>query len=46
LKLILGARLDWYEFENETLTAKTDYKVSRNLTKFQHGQEAYGTSLS
>jgi outer membrane receptor for ferric coprogen and ferric-rhodotorulic acid len=34
LKLILGARLDWYEFENETLTAKTDYKVSHNLTKY------------
>jgi outer membrane receptor for ferric coprogen and ferric-rhodotorulic acid len=34
LKLILGARLDWYEFKNETLTAKTDYKVTRNLTKY------------
>ncbi|MDR0440523.1 MAG: TonB-dependent siderophore receptor [Candidatus Accumulibacter sp.] len=34
LKLILGARLDWYEFESETLTAKTDYKVTRNLTKY------------
>jgi outer membrane receptor for ferric coprogen and ferric-rhodotorulic acid len=34
LKLVLGARLDWYRFENETLTAKTDYKVSHNLTKY------------
>jgi outer membrane receptor for ferric coprogen and ferric-rhodotorulic acid len=34
LKLILGARLDWYEFENETLTAKTNYKVSHNLTQY------------
>ena len=34
LKLILGARLDWYEFENETLTAKTDYQVNRNLTQY------------
>jgi outer membrane receptor for ferric coprogen and ferric-rhodotorulic acid len=34
LKLILGARLDWYEFENETLTAKTDYEVNHNLTKY------------
>jgi outer membrane receptor for ferric coprogen and ferric-rhodotorulic acid len=34
LKLILGARLDWYEFENETLTAKTDYPVNRNLTQY------------
>ncbi|MDR0441403.1 MAG: TonB-dependent receptor, partial [Candidatus Accumulibacter sp.] len=34
LKLILGARLDWYEFESETLTAKTDYKVVRNLTQY------------
>jgi outer membrane receptor for ferric coprogen and ferric-rhodotorulic acid len=34
LKLILGARLDWYEFTNETLTAKTRYKVSHNLTTY------------
>ncbi|MDR1647197.1 MAG: TonB-dependent siderophore receptor [Zoogloeaceae bacterium] len=34
LKLILGARLDWYEYENKTLTAKTNYKVSHNLTQY------------
>ncbi|MDR0701745.1 MAG: TonB-dependent siderophore receptor [Azoarcus sp.] len=34
LKLILGARLDWYDFENETLTAKTDYQINRNLTQY------------
>jgi outer membrane receptor for ferric coprogen and ferric-rhodotorulic acid len=36
LKLILGARLDWYEYESKTLTtnARTGYKVTRNLTKY------------
>ncbi|MDR2690471.1 MAG: TonB-dependent siderophore receptor, partial [Azoarcus sp.] len=35
LKLILGARLDWYTYESKSLTAKTaDYKVNHNLTKY------------
>jgi outer membrane receptor for ferric coprogen and ferric-rhodotorulic acid len=34
LKFILGARLDGYEYENKSLTAKTDYKVSHNLTQY------------
>jgi outer membrane receptor for ferric coprogen and ferric-rhodotorulic acid len=34
LKLILGARLDWYEFKNEGLTSVSSYKVNHNLTKY------------
>lgn len=32
LKLILGGRLDWYEYDNRTGTG--DYKVTRNLTRY------------
>ncbi|MDR2092369.1 MAG: TonB-dependent siderophore receptor [Azoarcus sp.] len=34
LKLILGARLDWYEFTNRGLASVSSYKVSRNLTQY------------
>jgi outer membrane receptor for ferric coprogen and ferric-rhodotorulic acid len=36
LKLILGGRLDWYNFDDrsEGSTANDDYKVTRNLTKY------------
>jgi outer membrane receptor for ferric coprogen and ferric-rhodotorulic acid len=34
LKLILGARLDWYEFTNEGLTSVSSYEVDHNLTKY------------
>jgi len=32
LKLILGARLDWYDYDNRTGTG--DYSVTRNLTRY------------
>ena len=32
LKLILGARLDWYDYDNRD--AAGDYKVTRNLTRY------------
>ncbi len=36
LKLILGGRLDWYNFEDRSSgsTGDGDYKVTRNLTKY------------
>lgn len=36
LKLILGARLDWYDYDNYYPTAGTrsQYKVARNLSKY------------
>ncbi len=33
LSLILGGRLDWYEFENRT-NPESSYKVTRNLTRY------------
>lgn len=33
LSLILGGRLDWYEFENRT-APESSYKVTRNLTRY------------
>jgi outer membrane receptor for ferric coprogen and ferric-rhodotorulic acid len=33
LSLILGGRLDWYEFENRA-TPESSYKVTRNLTRY------------
>ncbi|MBE7373889.1 TonB-dependent siderophore receptor [Pseudomonas sp. AL-54] len=32
LKLILGGRLDWYEYDNRS--GNGDYKVTRNLTRY------------
>ena len=32
LKLILGGRLDWYEYDNRD--AEGDYKVTRNVTRY------------
>lgn len=32
LKLILGGRLDWYDYDNRD--GDTDYKVTRNLTRY------------
>ncbi|MFK0310818.1 TonB-dependent siderophore receptor [Pseudomonas sp. NPDC090233] len=33
LKLILGGRLDWYDYDNKESSA-ADYKVTRNVTRF------------
>ncbi|MGF6094764.1 TonB-dependent siderophore receptor [Pseudomonas sp. 18175] len=33
LKVILGARLDWYDYQDRQ-TADSDYKVTRNLTRY------------
>ncbi|MFF5866670.1 TonB-dependent siderophore receptor [Pseudomonas sp. NPDC012596] len=33
LKLILGGRLDWYDYDNKE-SATADYKVTRNVTRF------------
>ena len=33
LSLIIGGRLDWYEFENRT-NPESSYKVTRNLTRY------------
>ncbi|MDR2688986.1 MAG: TonB-dependent siderophore receptor [Azoarcus sp.] len=34
LKLILGARLDWYEFTNTSLTSVSSYEKDHNLTTY------------
>ena len=33
LKVILGARVDWYDYQDRQ-TANSDYKVTRNLTRY------------
>ncbi|MFJ4157524.1 TonB-dependent siderophore receptor [Pseudomonas sp. NPDC089752] len=33
LKLILGGRLDWYDYDNKE-SSTADYKVTRNVTRF------------
>jgi outer membrane receptor for ferric coprogen and ferric-rhodotorulic acid len=33
LKLILGGRLDWYDYDNKE-SASADYKVTRNVTRY------------
>lgn len=34
LKLIVGSRLDWYDFQGQSQWSNDDYKVNRNLTKY------------
>lgn len=34
LKLIVGSRLDWYDFQGESQWSVDDYKVNRHLTKY------------
>lgn len=35
LKLVLGSRLDWYEYDNQAAPGSAgDYKVTRNVTKY------------
>lgn len=34
LKLIVGGRLDWYEFQGQSQWSDDRYKVTRNLTKY------------
>lgn len=34
LKLIVGSRLDWYDFQGQSLWSNDAYKVNHNLTKY------------
>ncbi len=34
LKLIVGGRFDWYDFQGQTQWSDDDYTVNRNLTKY------------
>ncbi len=34
LKVILGGRLDWYDYESEIASGKSGYKATRNVTKY------------
>lgn len=34
LKLIVGSRLDWYDYQGQSLWSTDDYTVNRNLTRY------------